>query len=72
MLSILYQGKVVEGQVSKAIEEKWSTSGVYSSDTGKCYLVPVDAVPIAGARLRLTKSRNNQEKGIRWAKEFEI
>jgi hypothetical protein len=25
--------------------------GVYSSDTGKCYLVPVDAVPIAGARL---------------------
>ncbi len=46
--------------------------GVYSSDTGKCYLVPVDAVPIAGARLRLTKSRNNQEKGIRWAKEFEI
>ncbi len=46
--------------------------GVYSSDTGKCYLVPVDAVPIAGARLRLTKSRNNQEKGVRWAKEFEI
>lgn len=46
--------------------------GVYSSDTAKCYLVPVDAVPIASARLRLTKSRNNQEKGIRWAKEFEI
>ncbi|HYB00185.1 MAG TPA: hypothetical protein VED37_08195 [Ktedonobacteraceae bacterium] len=32
----------------------------------------VDAVPIAGARLRITKSRNNQEKGVRWAKEFEI
>lgn len=46
--------------------------GVYSSDTAKCYLVPVDAVPVAGARLRLTKSRNNQEKGVRWAKEFEI
>jgi hypothetical protein len=46
--------------------------GVYSSDTGKCYLVPVDAVPIAPARLRLTKSRNNQEKGVRWAKDFEI
>ncbi len=27
MPSILYQGKVVEGQVSKDIEEKWSTSG---------------------------------------------
>jgi len=46
--------------------------GVYSSDTGKCYLVPVDAVPIGGARLRLTKSRNNQEKGVLWAKVFEI
>ena|SRR5215469_15962069 len=46
--------------------------GVFSPDTGKCYLVPVDAVPIAGARLRITKSRNNQEKGVRWAKDFEI
>ena len=46
--------------------------GVFSPDTGKCYLVPVDSVPIAGARLRITKSRNNQEKGVRWAKEFEI
>ena len=46
--------------------------GVYSPDTGKCYLVPVDAVPIAGARLRLTKSRNNQEKFVRWAKDYEL
>ena len=46
--------------------------GVFSPDTGKCYLVPVDAVPIGGARLRITKSRNNQEKGVRWAKDFEI
>ena len=46
--------------------------GVYGADTGKCYLVPVDVVPIGGARLRLAKSRNNQEKGVRWAKEFEI
>lgn len=46
--------------------------GVYSPDTNKCYLVPVDAVPIANARLRLTSSRNNQEKGVRWAKDFEL
>ncbi len=46
--------------------------GIYSPETGKCYLVPVDVVPIAGARLRLTKSRNNQEKGVRWAKDYEI
>ncbi len=46
--------------------------GVYSSDTGKCYLISVDDVPMATVRLRLMKSRNNQEKGIRWAKDFEI
>lgn len=46
--------------------------GVYSPDTGKCYLIPVDDVPITNVKLRLTKSRNNQEKGIRWAKDFEI
>lgn len=46
--------------------------GVYSPDTSKCYLVPVDTVPIANARLRLMSSRNNQEKGIRWAKDYEL
>jgi PD-(D/E)XK endonuclease len=58
-----------EGTVGEGLIEFF---GVYSADTGKCYLVPVDVVPVGGARLRLTKSRNNQEKGIRWAKEFEI
>ena len=33
--------------------------GVHSSDTGKCYLIPVDDVPIADVKLRLIKSRNN-------------
>ena len=46
--------------------------GVYSPDTRRCYLIPVDDVPMSEVRLRLTKSRNNQEKGVRWAKDYEI
>ncbi len=47
--------------------------GVYSPDTGKVYLVPVKDVPSSGdVTLRLLKTKNNQEKGVRWAKAYEI
>lgn len=46
--------------------------GVYSPDTGKVYLVPVDDAPNDAATLRLDATKNNQEKGVRWAKDFEI
>ena len=46
--------------------------GVYSPDTGKVYLVPVDEVPGAIAKLRLHATKNNQQKGVRWAKDYEI
>jgi hypothetical protein len=46
--------------------------GVYSSDTGKVYLVPVEDVPDAVAKLRLQETRNKQQKGIRWAKDYEM
>src|SRR6266567_2692986 len=45
---------------------------VYSPDTGKVYLVPVDDVPRTEAKLRLNPSKNNQQKGVRWAKDYEI
>ena len=47
--------------------------GVYSPDTGKVYLIPVGEVP-AGRNviLRLLKAKNNQEKGIRWAGDYEL
>ena len=45
---------------------------VYSPDTGKVYLVLVDDVPITEAKLRLNPSKNNQQKGVRWAKDYEI
>jgi hypothetical protein len=46
--------------------------GVYSPDTGKIYLIPVDDAPDGAATLRLDATKNNQEKGVRWAKDYEI
>ncbi len=36
------------------------------------YVVPIDAVAESEGRLRLDPTRNNQRKGIRYAREFEI
>jgi hypothetical protein len=45
---------------------------VYSPDIKKTYLVPVDHVGVTDANLRLIPPVNNQEKYIRWAKDYEI
>ncbi len=45
---------------------------VYSPDTGKTYLMPVEDAPGASARLRLYTTKNNQQKGIKWAKDYEL
>ncbi len=46
--------------------------GVYSPETGKFYLIPVDDVPDSEAKLHLHPTKNNQQKGIRWAQDYEI
>ncbi|WP_165423766.1 group I intron-associated PD-(D/E)XK endonuclease [Ktedonosporobacter rubrisoli] len=47
--------------------------GVYLSDTGKAYLVPVEDVPACSlGRLRLQATKDNQQKGVRWAKDYEL
>lgn len=47
--------------------------GVYSPDTGKVYLLSVWEAPAASEmRLRLLPSKNNQEQGVKWAKDYEI
>ncbi|GHO64994.1 hypothetical protein KSC_038860 [Ktedonobacter sp. SOSP1-52] len=45
---------------------------VYSPGFNKVYLVPVDEVGVATAILRLTPLKNNQEKNVRWAKDYEL
>jgi hypothetical protein len=45
---------------------------VYVEDLNKVYLLPVDDVGTSLATLRLVPSRNNQEKHVRWAKDYEL
>ena len=46
--------------------------GVYSSDVRKVYLVPIEDAPEGAMVLRLQPTKNNQEKGVKWAKDYEI
>ncbi len=47
--------------------------GVYSPDTGKVYMVSVWEAPEASEmHLRLLPSKNNQEQGVKWAKNYEL
>jgi hypothetical protein len=42
---------------------------VYCPDTDAVYLVPITDVPDRGACLRAKPTKNNQAKGVRWAKD---
>jgi hypothetical protein len=46
--------------------------GVYCPDNGKCYLVPVDDLPVGDAWLRVDPPRNGQRSRLRWAQQYEI
>ncbi len=46
--------------------------GVYNPETCKVYLIPVEVLPEGQAYLRLKKAKNNQERGIIWAKDYEL
>lgn len=45
---------------------------VYSPDVRQVYLVPIDHVGTNNSFLRLTPTKNNQEKHVRWAKDYEL
>ncbi len=45
---------------------------IYCSNTKGMYLVPIDHVGVANARLRLIPTENKQEKKVRWAKDYEL
>ena len=45
---------------------------VYSPDTDKVYLIPVDHVGATQGVLRLQPTANNQKKGVKWAKDYEL
>ncbi|HJT55162.1 MAG TPA: group I intron-associated PD-(D/E)XK endonuclease [Ktedonobacteraceae bacterium] len=45
---------------------------VYNEKLNKVYLIPVDQVGITIASLRLAPSKNNQDKHMQWAKDYEL
>ena len=45
---------------------------VYSPDLDKVYLIPVDHTGATQGTLRLQPTTNNQKKGVRWAKGYEL
>jgi hypothetical protein len=44
--------------------------GAYCAETNLVYLVPIGAVPMRQACLRVNPTRSNQVKGIRWADDY--
>lgn len=45
---------------------------VYVEQLDTVYFLPVEDVGLGRASLRLVPSKNNQEKHIRWAKDYEL
>ncbi len=45
---------------------------VYCEELNKVYLIPVDQVGATRANLRLVPAKNNQEKHVRWAQDYEL
>ena len=45
---------------------------VYNEKLNKVFLIPVDQVGITAASLRLAPSKHNQDKYMRWAKDYEL
>lgn len=45
---------------------------IYSPDTNRVYLVPVDECPESEVRLRLSATKNGQASGVRFAADYEL
>ena len=53
--------------------EQVDAIGAYCPDLDRCYLLPIAEFDgQAHASLRLTRSRNNQERGVRMATQYEL
>ncbi len=62
-----------KGHVRRGYRGEIEYFAVYCPDNTKIYFVPVNDVPDGSkARLRLMQTKNNQQQGILWAKNYEI
>lgn len=60
------------GNVPRSYAGEIDFFGVYSPELEKAYLVPVDHVPADWCYLRVAPTANNQTKGVRFAKDYEL
>jgi PD-(D/E)XK endonuclease len=66
-------GREVWKKKKSGYEGRAEYFGVYSPDTGRVYMVSVSEAPRASSmRLRLQASKNNQEKNVKRASDYEI
>ena len=78
----MYRGAIIFNSCStNKINGKWTANdyrgqieafAVYSKCNRGLYLIPVDHVGTSRGTIRLEKSKNNQEKGLRWAANYEM
>lgn len=45
---------------------------IHCAELGRSYLLPTEVCKVREIRLRLTRARNNQRQGIRWASDYEF
>jgi hypothetical protein len=45
---------------------------VYCPENRRTYLIPVEHAGVSHMNLRLVPTKNNQEKNVRWAKDYEL
>ncbi len=60
------------GQARRAYHGEVDYFGVYCSETGGVYLVPVAHCGQVHASLRIAEPRNNQRQGVRFARDYLI
>ena len=60
------------GNQARRYEGEVDAFGVYSPDLGTCCLVSNTDLSTRGCYLRTAPPRNNQRKGIRWARDYLI
>ena len=70
---VLYNTSSVNREgIKTGYENQAEFFGVYCKEIDKCYLVPVKGSPKGYASIRINKTKSNQKKKIKWAKDYEI
>ena len=58
--------------VEKDYSEQVDSFIVYCYENDGLYQIPIEEAPNSEMKLRLKKPKNNQKKGINWAKEYSL